>query len=95
MRLRSYESVIAFRFVFSRKIRGPATFDFCNTIEEQRKTFAHFDVIRFSKPDVLGCAEKFDETRPAALPRSARPIRRMFQNLRTGEATVDRRKLVI
>jgi hypothetical protein len=29
---RIYESVIAFRFVFSRKIRGPATFDFCNTI---------------------------------------------------------------
>ncbi len=32
MRLRLYESVIAFRFVFSRRIRGPATFDFCNKI---------------------------------------------------------------
>jgi hypothetical protein len=28
--------VIAFRFVFSRKIRGPATFDFCNNIGQQR-----------------------------------------------------------
>src|SRR5215204_4109146 len=32
MRLRSHESAIAFRFMFSRKIRGPATFDFCNNI---------------------------------------------------------------
>jgi hypothetical protein len=31
-RLRLYESAIASRFVFSRKIRDPATFDFCNTI---------------------------------------------------------------
>jgi hypothetical protein len=30
--LRLHESAIAFRFVFSRKIRCPATFDFCNTI---------------------------------------------------------------
>jgi hypothetical protein len=36
MRLRLYESVIAFRFVFSRKIRGRATFDFCNTIGQER-----------------------------------------------------------
>jgi hypothetical protein len=27
-----YESAVASRFVFSRKIRSPATFDFCNTI---------------------------------------------------------------
>jgi tetratricopeptide (TPR) repeat protein len=32
VRLRLYESAIASRFVFSRKIRRPATFDFCNTI---------------------------------------------------------------
>jgi hypothetical protein len=32
MRLRLYESVIASRFVFSQKIRGPATFDFYNSI---------------------------------------------------------------
>jgi hypothetical protein len=32
MRLRLYESVIAFRFVFSPRIRGPAIFDFCNKI---------------------------------------------------------------
>ena len=31
-RLKLYESAIASRFVFSRKILGPATFDFCNTI---------------------------------------------------------------
>src|ERR1700758_4596235 len=31
-RLRLHESAIASRFVFSRKIRDPATFDFCNTI---------------------------------------------------------------
>src|SRR5262249_19218867 len=31
-RLRLYESAIASCFVFSRKIRDPATFDFCNTI---------------------------------------------------------------
>src|SRR5580693_9427590 len=31
-RLRLYESAIASRFVFSREIRSPATFDFCNTI---------------------------------------------------------------
>jgi len=30
--LRAYESVIVSRFLFSRKIRGAATFDFCNTI---------------------------------------------------------------
>jgi hypothetical protein len=34
--LRAYESVIVSRFLFSRKIRGAATFDFCNTIGEQR-----------------------------------------------------------
>jgi hypothetical protein len=32
MRLRLCESAIASRFVFSPKIRDPATFDFCNTI---------------------------------------------------------------
>ena len=32
MRLRLYESAIASCFVFSRKNRDPATFDFCNTI---------------------------------------------------------------
>jgi hypothetical protein len=32
MRLRLCESAIAPRFVFSPKIRDPATFDFCNTI---------------------------------------------------------------
>jgi hypothetical protein len=32
MRLRIFESVIASRFVFWRKLGGPATFDFCNTI---------------------------------------------------------------
>ena len=31
-RLRLYETAITSRFVFSRKNRGPATFDFCNTI---------------------------------------------------------------
>ena len=31
-RLRSYRSAIASRFWFSRKIRSPATFDFCNKI---------------------------------------------------------------
>jgi hypothetical protein len=31
-RLRVYESATVSRFVFSRKIRRPATFDFCNTI---------------------------------------------------------------
>src|ERR1700730_8669191 len=31
-RLRLYESAIVSRFVFSRKIRRPTTFDFCNTI---------------------------------------------------------------
>jgi tripartite-type tricarboxylate transporter receptor subunit TctC len=36
MRWRSYESVMVFRFVFSRKIRGPATFDFCNNIGHKR-----------------------------------------------------------
>jgi hypothetical protein len=36
MRLRLCESVIAFRFVFSRKIRGSATFEFCNTIGQLR-----------------------------------------------------------
>ncbi len=35
-RLRLYESAIAFRFVFSRKIRKHATFDFCNTISHWR-----------------------------------------------------------
>jgi hypothetical protein len=30
--LRVYESVIVSRFLFSRKFRGAATFDFCNTI---------------------------------------------------------------
>jgi hypothetical protein len=39
MRLMSYESVIVFRFVFSRKIRGPATFDFCNNIGH-KETYA-------------------------------------------------------
>jgi hypothetical protein len=28
--------VIAFRFVFSRKNRGPTTFDFCNKIGQDR-----------------------------------------------------------
>ena len=37
MRLKSYESVIASRLVFSRKIRRPAIFDFCNTIGTTRK----------------------------------------------------------
>jgi hypothetical protein len=32
MRLRLCESAIASRFVFSPKIRDPATFGFCNTI---------------------------------------------------------------
>jgi hypothetical protein len=43
-RLRLYESTIASRFVFSRKIRDHATFDFCNTIPltaDSRRTFAH------------------------------------------------------
>jgi hypothetical protein len=31
-RLRLHESAIGSRFVFSRKIRDPTTFDFCNTI---------------------------------------------------------------
>jgi hypothetical protein len=31
--LRLHESAIASRFVFSRKIHDPASFDFCNTIE--------------------------------------------------------------
>src|SRR5271170_2183020 len=35
-RLRLYESAIASRFVFSRKIPRPATFDFCNTIGQQQ-----------------------------------------------------------
>jgi len=30
--LRLYESAIASRFVFSRKIHDPASFDFCNAI---------------------------------------------------------------
>jgi len=34
--LRLYESAIASRFVFSRKIRRSATFDFCNTIGHDR-----------------------------------------------------------
>jgi hypothetical protein len=38
MRVRPYESVIEFRFVISRKISRPATFDFCNSIC-QRRTF--------------------------------------------------------
>ena len=34
--MRLYESAIASRFVFSRKIRSPATFEFCNTIPRKR-----------------------------------------------------------
>jgi hypothetical protein len=45
--LGSYESVIAPRFVFSRKIRGPASFDFCNRIEEERKSSAHIEDFGF------------------------------------------------
>jgi hypothetical protein len=47
MRLRLYESAIASRFVFSRKIGDPATFDFCNTIGTKRQFAIALQLARF------------------------------------------------
>jgi hypothetical protein len=53
MRLRLCESAIASRFVFSPKIRDPATFDFCNTIESKADMFELIDAARMIERDPL------------------------------------------
>ena len=88
MRLRSYELASASRFWFSRKIRRPATFDFCNTIchydnapqhNRLKKKDRQRDAAVSPKPDQVGRVARSKSGLSSQAARAASIFRFLFR----------------
>src|ERR1700730_5262485 len=79
-RLTLYESAIVSRFVFSRKIRRPATFDFCNTIPQMQTLAVYFCGHALINVAIFNVATASDPNRPSPSPQRRNTLRQLLHS---------------